>query len=261
MAQFQLPRVRGIVRASGADDYGAPTEAGFATTASPVGGGEATLPATLPTDLPHAVFGAPQELPELPSLVGTVPVQYVPPGRRRDSDDFLPEEGVGLLPSSIQLKLPGPQRLFRLESEAGVRERIRQESRQRRTPDVIEFPEELHFEARELVMQPRNWPVAQELVEPGYVWHGRLPFEQINSERYAWSTGALQPAISALHFYLDVAALPYRLGEDPCRAGDTNAGKCLPGDPVPLLLYPPGWSLAGFAAEAAVAVPLFFVFP
>src|SRR5262249_23150469 len=43
---------------------------------------------------------------------------------------------------SIQLEPPGPQRLFKLESEAAFFERLRQEARQRPTPERIEFPAE-----------------------------------------------------------------------------------------------------------------------
>jgi len=99
------------------------------------------------------------------------------------------------------------------------------------------------------------------VVQPGYVWHRRLLFEQINSERYGWSMGIVQPAVSALHFYADVATLPYHVAQEPCCQGDTSAGKCLPGDPVPLLLYPPHYSLSGLSAEAAVITLLFIAFP
>ena len=35
----------------------------------------------------------------------------------------------------------------------------------------------------------------------------------------------------------------------------------MPGDPVPLYLYPPHWDASGLAAEAAVLTLMFFVFP
>jgi hypothetical protein len=189
-----------------------------------------------------------------------LPVQYVAPLNRREAYDEFAEGGF-LLPASIELTLPGPQRLFRLDSEAGVMERIRQEARLGKTPTIIEFPGPPRFEPRELRPVARNWPLTTEFVQPCYVYHGRLPFEQINSERYGWSVGVVQPLVSALHFYADVATLPYHLGEEPCRYGDSSAGKCLPGDPVPLYLYPPHCSLTGLAAEAAVVTPLFFAFP
>jgi len=212
-----------------------------------------------PERLP-ARLGAPVALPAMmPVADGLQPVQYVLPLSRREGNEDFAE--AGLLPTTIQLTLPGPHRLFRLESEAAVHERIRQEARQTRTPTLIEFPEQMRFEEREKVYVPRQWPLTKELVQPCYVFHGRLLFEQPNSERYGWSMGVAQPAISALHFYADVATLPYHLAQDPCRYGDTSAGKCLPGDPVPLYLYPPQWSLSGLTAEAAAVTLLFFVFP
>src|SRR5262249_26755999 len=42
----------------------------------------------------------------------------------------------------IQLEPPGPQRLFQLESEKSLHERMRQEARERPIPERIEFPEE-----------------------------------------------------------------------------------------------------------------------
>ena len=35
----------------------------------------------------------------------------------------------------------------------------------------------------------------------------------------------------------------------------------VPGDPVPFLLYPPGFSVTGLMAEAGTAVALFAIFP
>jgi hypothetical protein len=213
-----------------------------------------------PTALPRARFGTPHVLPDFSGRAAVVPVAYVPPLSRRESSDDQGEGGLLLL-TPMQLSLPGPHRLFRLDSEAAVLERIRQEARETRVPTFIEFPEPLRGETREQPLAPRRWPLSVERAEACYVYHGRLPFEQINSERYGWSMGVLQPPISTLHFYADVVTLPYHLATQPCFAGDTNAGKCLPGDPVPLLLYPPRCSLSGLIAEAAAVTLVAFVFP
>jgi hypothetical protein len=208
-----------------------------------------------------ARFGTPQGLPDVPGRSATVvPVVYVPPLSRREANEDLSEGGLLLL-TPIQLTLPGPHRLFRLDSEAAVLERIRQEARETRVPTLIEFPQPLRSETRVQPLAPRRWPLLTERAEPCYVYHGRLLFEQINSERYGWSMGVLQPPISVLHFYGDVVTLPYHLAKQPCFAGDTSAGKCLPGDPVPLYLYPPECSLSGLAAEAAAITLMAFVFP
>ena len=47
----------------------------------------------------------------------------------------------------------------------------------------------------------------------------------------------------------------------PCQRYDTNYGKCLPGDPVPYLLYPTELSLTGGLTEAGVIVALFYLIP
>jgi hypothetical protein len=108
---------------------------------------------------------------------------------------------------------------------------------------------------------PRQWAPMSEIVEPAYVCYGRLYFEQINSERYGWDLGPLQPLLSAGIFYFDVAFLPYHMGTEPCRWYECSAGYCLPGDPVPLLLYPPELSATGALAEAGTVGLLLMIFP
>jgi hypothetical protein len=107
----------------------------------------------------------------------------------------------------------------------------------------------------------RTFPPAQEVVEPYYVCYNRLLFEERNSERYGWDLGFIQPFVSAGAFYWDVVALPYHLGTEPCRHYECGAGYCLPGDPVPYLLYPPELSLTGTVLEAGTIVALFGIFP
>jgi hypothetical protein len=128
----------------------------------------------------------------------------------------------------IQLEPPGPERLFRLESEQTLQERMRQEARQRPTLERINFPEEPVLSTQAYAARP--FPPAQELVEPNYVCYRRLYFEDKNSERYGWDLGFIQPFVSAGIFYWDVVTLPYHLGTDPCRKFECSAGYCLPGD-------------------------------
>jgi hypothetical protein len=164
---------------------------------------------------------------------------------------------------SIDLEPPGPLRLFRLESEASLQERLRQEGLQRILPtgrrDIVVFPEE-PVVSRE-TYQGRRWPPQQRLVEPNYVCYGKLLFEEKNSERFGWDLGAVQPFYSALTFYSDIVTLPYHMAADPCRCYECSAGYCLPGDPVPYLLYPPEFSVTGWLAEAGVVVMGFAIFP
>jgi hypothetical protein len=160
---------------------------------------------------------------------------------------------------SIQLDPPGPQKVFRLDSEADLQERMRQEARQRTPVERIEFPSEPVVGAGPFVQ--RTFAESKMQVEPMYVCYGRLYFEDLNSERYGWDLGPIQPFVSTGLFFKDVVTLPYHALTNPCRCYECNAGYCLPGDPVPYLLYPPQLSVTGGIAEAGTALALLAIFP
>jgi hypothetical protein len=169
---------------------------------------------------------------------------------------FGPEEETDL---TIQTELPGLDRLTRRESEPQFFERIRQESRRRPTSARVYFPDEEPISND--TYTPRSFPRLVHLVEPVFVCHGRLYFEQPNFERYGWDLGPMQPAVNLAIFYYDIIMLPYHCGTDPCHKYECNAGKCLPGDPTPLLLYREKLSITGLAAESATILGGFFAFP
>lgn len=158
---------------------------------------------------------------------------------------------------TIQLEPPGPERLFRLESEAALNERMRQEARDRR--ERITFPDEPVLSKERYT--GRAWPKQQTLAEPNYVCYRRLYFEQRNEERFAWDLGVIQPLVSAGQFFGDFVTLPYKMGTEPCRYYECSAGQCLPGQPTPYLIYPPQLNVTGIAAEVAVVGALFAIFP
>src|SRR5205814_4005473 len=106
-----------------------------------------------------------------------------------------------------------------------------------------------------------DWPKKKMAVEPGYVCHKRLLFEEPNAERYGWEFGLFQPILSSLYFYKDLALLPMHVMTHPQRCYDCSAGKCLPGDSVPYLLYPPELTVTGLLAEAATVGGLVAIFP
>jgi len=160
---------------------------------------------------------------------------------------------------SVPLEPPGPERLFRLESERSWMQRVEQQHLQGPEHDRVEFPEEPAVSTDRY--QPRSFPRATELVEPNYVCYKRLYFNQINSERYGWDLGIIHPIVSAGIFYWDLIMLPYHCGTEPFRKYECSAGYCLPGDPVPLLLYPPEFSVTGTVLEAGTIVSLFAIFP
>jgi hypothetical protein len=158
----------------------------------------------------------------------------------------------------IQLIPPGPEKVYRLESEASLQQRMKEEARDRGEPAVV-FPDEPVLSTQ--TYRGRHWPERRLFVEPNFVCYQRLMFEEINSERYGWDFGAAGPFLSAAWFFKDVLLVPYHLAEDPCRCYECSAGYCLPGDPVPLFLYPPNCSLSGAAAEAVTVLAMIAIFP
>lgn len=167
-----------------------------------------------------------------------------------------PGEPLGF---QIQLDPPGPDRLFRLESEAALNERMRQEARGRVPPERITFPDEPVLSKDRYT--GRAWPKFKTLAEPQYVCYGRLFFEQKNEERYGWDLGIIEPVVSAGHFFADFVTLPYHMASYPCRKYECSAGYCLPGQPVPYMLYPPEVTVTGTVAEGAVIGTLLAIFP
>jgi hypothetical protein len=167
------------------------------------------------------------------------------------------DAGMGIIDYQIQTEPPGLDRLSRVETEADLFERIRQENLAR--GERVNFPDEPVLSTDTYL--GRNWPRTDMLLAPYYVCHGRLLFQQKNAERYGWDLGPFHPLLSGLVFFADMAALPYRVATNPCCCYDCSAGYCLPGDPVPFLLYPPKSSLTGLFAEGATIAALLAIFP
>jgi hypothetical protein len=168
-------------------------------------------------------------------------------------------EAAAIQDIAIQLSPPSPDRLFRLESERMLRERLRQEALQRTPPDKIVFPEEVQLTTEPY--QPHCWPQLVEVTEPYWVGYEPLFFEQRNAERYGWDLGPIHPLISAGIFLADFVFLPYHAAVDPFRCYEYNRGYCLPGDPTPLRLYPPEMSFTGLVGEAAAVMAVLAIFP
>ncbi len=163
----------------------------------------------------------------------------------------------GSMDADIPLAFPGNDRLFQLESEKSLMERMRQSARDKGEPTI--FPKEPVISTGTYV--PRTFPMAVEVVEPHYLCHKRLLFQDLNSERYGWDLGIIQPVVSAGLFYKDLVLLPYHYFTRPCDCYECSAGYCLPGDPVPYLCYPPEISVTGAVAEAGVVAGILAAFP
>ena len=181
-----------------------------------------------------------------PAMQPLVMLQQPPPG----------DEGSDYL---FELELPSEQRVFgRLESEDSLNKRIIAQEKGLGKPAPT-FPR--YDPLTKDRYYGRRWPQQAELVEPNYAYYGRLYFEQINFERYGWDLGPLAPVFESLVFFKDVITLPYHMGKDPFRCYEASAGYCLPGDPVPLLLYPPELSATGAFTETATILTLVAIFP
>jgi len=209
-----------------------------------------------------------------PSLPSTPPVpvparltaaQRQPDGRRDQPAPLLP--GAGLPPEpweqpsyAIQLEVPPIQRVaISVESDAQLKERIRQENRGHKNLERIIFPVDPVISTE--TYNGRKWYPMRLEVAPYYVCHGRLRVQQLNFGRDGWDLGILSPFLSAGKFFYDCALFPYHLAMEPCRCFEYNTGWCLPGDPVPLLLYPLELSATGFVAEVGTILTLVAVFP
>lgn len=173
----------------------------------------------------------------------------------------------GKIPAKIPeqyLAPPQPQRVFRLESETMLMERMDREATEGLTPLGLSYQFVLPSYPPvppQVASVARPWEPLGEIVEPAYLCYGRLYFEQLNAERYGWDLGPLHPLISAGIFYFDLATLPYHAATDPLRRYECNTGYALPGDPMPLLLYLPKPNLPGALAEAAAIGLMFVIFP
>lgn len=171
-----------------------------------------------------------------------------------------PRAGTDPYEAYIRLDPPGKERLFgSRDTERELEERMRQERRDTGLADPVVFPEKPELTTE--TYQTRRFAPTVVLAEPNYVVYRRLYFEDKNSERYGWDLGPIQPLVSTLCFFKDVALWPHNFASYPCRRFDTSAGQCLPGDPVPYICYPPEFTTAGLLAEAGVIGLLFYAVP
>jgi hypothetical protein len=148
------------------------------------------------------------------------------------------------LATEIQLEAPRPDQLFRPESEATFRERMRAEANQKHA--TAEFPKDAEVVP---AGSSRLLPPRTATYIPYIVCYRPLYFEDKNTERYGWHLPLLQPLVSTGKFYVDTLLLPYNMGVQPPWACECNAGYYLPGDPVPYMAYLPPWSWTGAAME------------
>jgi hypothetical protein len=238
-----------------------------ADTVLPAGG-------TQPLDQP---FSTATGLPERPPVVNPppAPTRALPPqpaptfiAHQQPSKDPQPPINQDYLKKAIQL--PSRERVFVIQDDVDLEQtimnRLRQDAKEaglKLDDKMLKFPP-LPDVAGGLTYKPKTgtYPPMQVTYVPTYIIHRRLHFEELNSERYGWDLGIIQPFVSTLYFYKDVLLWPNSLASG-CAYGfwDTNAGKCLPGSPTPYFLYPPGLTITGTAVEGVIITGAAFALP
>lgn len=110
-------------------------------------------------------------------------------------------------------------------------------------------------------------PLGRPWSEVGFHWvptqyfHGPLYFQEVNLERYGLKHGCVQPAVSALHFFALVPALPYLALVDPPLERVYDLGYRRPGSPAVRVPHRYRLRPLAAAAEAALVVGLVILIP
>ncbi len=170
------------------------------------------------------------------------------------------DSSIPLPPSATRTTPPGINEIG-VKSDQEIAREIREEVRTLRQPEIFAAFPTNYTPLSTVAYSGRQFQPADKKVEPFYVCYRRLYFEEKNSERYGWEIGPLQPLLSAATFYGDLLKWPYNIGTRPCQRYECDAGYCLPGDPVPYLLYPMELSVTGGLLEAGTIVGLYAIFP
>ena len=160
---------------------------------------------------------------------------------------------------------------FRFQNDAELDKRIVGElvAAEKRNPkfeykaSVFALPQPAKVGASGVAYVPKtaSYGPTVALIEPGYLVHRRLLFEEKNAERNGWDLGFIQPLVSTAAFYKDALLMPAHLASNLAERYDTSAGKCLPGNAVPYYLYPEEVTLFGATVGAVVVTGAAFVFP
>lgn len=162
----------------------------------------------------------------------------------------------------LRTTIPGPQRLFQRDSESTLFNRIAHDMKSQQSGARAIFPEDAIISKDRFTARLLKPNLAE--VEPCYVTHGRLYFEQPNFERAGYDLGVLTPGINLAVFYYDLLLLPYHACSDLRMFYEASAGnslKCLPGDPSPFLWPCERFSVSGLVGQTGAVVGGIFLFP
>lgn len=183
-----------------------------------------------------------------------------PPGEKERTDPG------GALPATPG-EAPSKELVFRLQGDDALNQRVLTElnpKNEKMKADSYKFPagQPLVPAGTTYIPKTYTYPASQSTLSPLWVSHRRLYFEEMNSERAGWDAGLLQPVISTAYFYKDTLFWPHNLASGFWKDRyDVSAGKCMPGNPTPYYLYPPGFTAGGTLLEATLVTGTVFIFP
>ena len=162
----------------------------------------------------------------------------------------------------IRLEPPGRERLFgSRDTERELEERMRQERQgPRRAAIPISLPGEAGADDRAVPgaavrADRRAWPSRATSSTAGCTSRRRT--RSATGGTWGRSSRSSRPCTSSR----TSLCLPHNFASYPCRRFDTNAGQCLPGDPVPYLCYPPEMTWSGCSPKRGVIGLLFWAIP
>lgn len=120
----------------------------------------------------------------------------------------------------------------------------------------------LECRIRQETFQPRQWTPSQIAWKASGLAHKPLYFQEVNLERYGHTAGpVLQPFLSAAHFFVNIAVLPYKMGIHPPTECQYTLGYYRPGSCAPWIVPPVPLSLRGAVVQGATISGLIALIP
>lgn len=200
----------------------------------------------------------PLGVPAIPTSIVRTPAVEVPPIEIEKSTVKYQAEPSKAVP--LPGALPSRDDVFRLDGDSVLNRRIQRELGDKK--DEFPLPNALLPAGATYTPKTAGYPPVRAKLEPTYVIHRRLYFEDTNAERAGWDMGPVQPIFSAAWFVRDVVLLPHNVASGFWKnRWDTSAGKCPPGAPTPYYLYPRGYTVSGLLWEVPLVVGLTYIFP
>lgn len=235
-----------------------PTVPSGTVPAAPISTQPGLVPQTLSFQKGAAPELPPLGVPAIPTSNVRVPPVEVPPIAIEKSNVSTQAEPA--TPAPLPAALPRRDDVFRLDGDAVLNRRIQKELGDKK--DEFPAPSALLPAGATYTPKTASYPPMRAKLEPTYVIHRRLYFEDTNAERAGWDLGPVQPVFSAAWFVRDVVLLPHNVVSGFWKnRWDTSAGKCPPGAPTPYYLYPRGYTVSGLLWEVPLVVGLTYIFP